>query len=74
MVLKLKHHTQGNHVHVTAFIGEDEHHLARSGSLVVRTGEWDFLKVLLAAGPLQREGRVLIYEDGETGRIDRRVA
>lgn len=48
--IKLRCEARGAHVHVDLFIGPDADHLALSGRLVFRVGEWQLFGAALLLG------------------------
>lgn len=63
MVLKLRVTPAGDHIEVLHFMGHDRDHLARVGSLTMRSDEWLMYRCMLGAGESVREGRTLIVEE-----------
>lgn len=50
MVIKLRSHLLGHHVHTTLFMGADADHLQNSGVLVTDVEQWCVLNVMLGTG------------------------
>lgn len=48
MMMKLKDTLRGGHVHVDVFVGPDADHLAHTGTLVLRLGEWRAVELAFA--------------------------
>lgn len=50
MIIKFRDERRGEHVHSRVFMGPDEDHLALTGTLIMRIGEWQTLGAALLIG------------------------
>ena len=60
MIIKLRDERRGEHIHTRVFIGEDKDHLALSGTLVFRVGEWQLFGAALLLGMEQMKGHLTV--------------
>ena len=61
--IKLRAELLGAHVHVRAFQGLDEDHLALTGTLVKRVGEWQIFACVMRMGAELTNGQLQVILD-----------
>ena len=67
MVIKLRAKRYGKRIEERIFMGSDENHLALTGTLMLRVGEWQVFGAALLLGASQMKGHLTVLTpDSET--------
>ena len=71
MIIRLRDERLGEHIHTRVLIGEDEDHLARSGRLVFRIGEWQLFGAALLLGASQTKGHLTVQHPDDLKIVEK---
>ena len=60
MIIKFSDERKGRHIHSRIFMGQDEDHLALTGTLVMDMGEWQVFGAALLIGARGMHGNLTV--------------